>query len=290
LRRGGLRRNHLSGRRSALNVRQEAELLVGLVEVLEVRGPRSVENSLSLPLLLLTNVEEEAGLLLTELLSHGTQTRLIHAQLLAGLSRLNPQLPVLSAKTANALSDLGSLLRALKPQPACCFGACHAHLGLGLPKLAVLLRHLARELFCGHAELRCALGNVCLSRGAGHAELPCLLGKLPRELGGVHAGGGGKLLDVHARLRLGLSIGCRKLLSGEPRPSRHFGAREPKLTRLKGSGLRKLLCRKAELPRGLCGLLTLRRKRLSVSRGLVGSREAKLTRLKAAALGKLLSR
>jgi len=285
-----LRRNHLSGRRPALDVRQEAELLVGLVEVLEVRGPRSVENSLSLPLLLLTNVEEEAGLLLTELLSHGTQTRLIHAQLLAGLSRLNPQLPVLSAKTANALSDLGSLLRALKPQPACCFGACHAHLGLGLPKLAILLRHLARVLFCGHAKLRCALGNVCLGSSTGHAELTRLLGKLPRELGGVHAGGGGKLLDVHARLRLGLSIGCRKLLSGEPRPSRHFGAREPKLTRLKGSGLSKLLCREAKLTRGLSSLLPLTRQDLCVSGRLIGSREAKLTRLKAAALGKLLSR
>jgi len=241
-------------------------------------------------LLLLTDVEKEASLLLTKLLGHAAKLRLLHTKTDPRLSGLNPQLPVLSAKTANALGNLSGLLRALKPQAPCRFGAGHTHLGLTLTKLAILLSQLPGKLLRADAHLSGPLGNVCLGSSTGHAELTRLLGKLPGELGGVHAGGGGKLLDVHARLRLGLSIGCRELLSGEPRPSRHFGAREPKLTRLKGSGLRKLLCRKAELTRGLCGLLTLRRKRLSVSRGLVGSREAKLTRLKAAALGKLLSR
>ena len=290
MRRGGLRRNHLGRRRTALDVRQEPKLLIRLVVVLKVRGARGVEDGLRLPLLLLTEVEEEACLALTELLRHAAELSLLHSKTRTDLPGLNTKLAVLSTETANALGNLSGLLRALKPQPACCFGACHAHLGLGLPKLAILLRHLARVLFCGHAKLRCALGNVCLGRGAGHAKLTRLLGKLPGELGCVHASAGGKLLDVHACLSLGLSIGCRKLLSGEPRPSRHFGAREPKLTRLKGSGLSKLLCREPKLTRGLCGLLTLRRKRLSVSRGLVGSREAELTRLKAAALGKLLSR
>ena len=238
-----MRRNHLGRWRTALDVRQEADVLIRLVEPLKVRGPRSVELSLRLLLLLLTDVEEEAGLLLTKLLSHTPKLSLLHTEPCTGLPGLDSELAVLRTEPTNALRDLSRLLRALKPEPACRFGTRHAHLGLALPKLAVLLRHLARELFCGHAKLRCALGDVCLSRSPRETHLPGLLSKLSGELGCVHAGAGGKLLDIHARLGLSLGVGCRKLLSGEPRPSRHFGTREPKLTRLKGSGLCKLLCR-----------------------------------------------
>lgn len=207
-----MRRNHLSGRCPALNVRQEPKLLVGLVVVLKVRGPRCVKLGLRLPLLLLANVEEEAGLLLAELLRHAAELRLLHAETGASLSSLNTKLAVLSPETPDTLGNLSSLLRALKPQAACRFRASHTHLGLSLTELAVLLRHLARVLLCGHAKLRCALGNVCLGGSAGHTHLTSLLSKLSSELRGVHAGGGGKLLDVHACLSLGLSVGRRKLL------------------------------------------------------------------------------
>lgn len=217
--------------------------MVGLVEPLEVRGPRSVENGLALFLLLLTNVEEEAGLLLTKLLSHAAKLRLLHTKTGPRLSGLNPQLPVLSAKTANTLSNLSRLLRSLKPQAACRFRASHTHLGLSLTELAVLLRHLARVLLCGHAKLRCALGNVCLSGSASKTHLPGLLGKLPRELGGVHAGAGGKLLNVHARLSLSNGVGRGKLLTRKAELSRLLRGRKAQLARLQTALLSKLFCR-----------------------------------------------
>ena len=232
MRRGGLRRNHLSGRRAALDVRQKAELLVGLIEVLEVRSPGSVELSLSLLLLLLANVEEEAGLLLTKLLSHTPKLSLLHAEPCTGLPGLDSELAVLRTEPTNALSDLSRLLRALKPQAACRFGACHTHLGLALPKLAVLLSQLPGKLLCADTHLSGPLGNVCLSGSASKTHLPGLLSKLPGKLGGVHAGAGGKLLDVHASLGLSLSIGCGELLSRKPRPGRHFSTGKAKLASL----------------------------------------------------------
>jgi hypothetical protein len=241
-------------------------------------------------LLLLTEVEEEACLALTELLRQATKLRLLHPETGAGLTGLNAELAVLSSETADALSNLSRLLRALKPHAPRCFCAGHAKLRLRLPKLAVLLSQLPGKLLCAHAKLGCALGNVCLGGGACHAELPRLLGKLPRELGSVHAGAGGKLLNVHTRLGLSLSVGRSELLGRKPRLGSHLSPREAKLASLKGSGLGELLCREAELAGGLRSLLPLGRKGLSISRGLVGSREAELTSLNPAALCQLLSR
>lgn len=232
--------------------------MIGLVEPLKVRSPRSIKLSLRLLLLLLTDVEEEAGLLLTELLGHAPKLRLLHAETGASLSSLNTELAVLSAKTANALSDLSRLLRALKPEPACCFGARHAHLGLALSKLTVLLGQLPRKLFCADTHLRGPLGDVGLGRSPRETHLPCLLSKLPGKLSGVHARAGGKLLDVHPRLGLSLSVGRSELLSREACPCCHFGTRKTELACLKCPGLCKLLCRETKLPRGLSGLLPLR--------------------------------
>ena len=250
--------------------------MIGLVKPLKVRGPRSVENGLGLLLLLLTDVKEEAGLLLAELLGHGTQTRLIHAQLLASLSSLNTELTVLSAETPNALSNLSRLLRALKPQAACRFCACHTHLGLALSKLTVLLSQLAGKLLRAHTHLRCALSDVGLGRSPRETHLPGLLSKLTGELGGVHARAGGKLLDVHTRLGLGLSIGRSELLSREACPCCHFGTRKTELACLKCPGLGKLLCGEAKLTGGLCGLLPLGCKGLRLLSGLLFRRQAQL--------------
>jgi len=243
--------------------------LVGLVEPLEVRGPRSVENGLGLFLLLLTDVEKEAGLLLTKLLSHAAKLRLLHTKTGPSLSGLNAKLTVLGAEPANALSNLSRLLRALKPQAACRFGASHTHLGLALPELTVLLSQLPGELFGADTHLRGPLSNIGLGGSARQAKLPGLLGKLPGELGGVHAGAGRELLNVHARLGLSLGVGCRKLLSGKPRSGRHFGARQPELPGLQCPRLRKLLGRKAKLSRGLSRLLPLRSQSLRLLRGLL---------------------
>lgn len=241
-------------------------------------------------MLLLTEVEEEACLALTELLRQATKLSLLHPETSARLTGLNAELTVLSAEAPDALSNLSRLLRALKPHAPRCFCAGHAKLGLRLSELAVLLSQLPGKLLCTHAELRCALSNVCLSGGARHAKLPRLLGKLSRELGSVHAGAGGKLLNVHTRLGLSLSVGRSELLSRKPRLGSHLSPGEAKLTRLKGSGLGELLCREAKLTRGLRSLLPLGRKGLSISRGLVGSRKAELTRLNPAALCQFLGR
>lgn len=217
--------------------------MVGLVVVLKVRGPRSVEDGLSLLLLLLTNVEQEARLALTELLRHASKLRLLHPKPGASLPGLNAELAVLGSETANALSDLSRLLGALKPQTPGCFGASHPHLSLRLTELTVLLSHLTGILLCRHPELRCALGNVCLGGCPRHTHLTGLLSKLPRELGGIHAGVGCELLDVHARLSLSPGIGGSQLLSRKARLGCKLSAGKAKLTRLKRPGLRKLLCR-----------------------------------------------
>lgn len=243
MRRGCLRRNHLRGWSATLNVRQEPKLLVGLVVVLEVRGPCSVDLGLSLLLLLLTNVEQEASLALTELLRHASKLRLLHPKPGAGLSGLNAELTVLGAKSADTLSDLSRLLGALKAQATCRFGTSHTHLGLRLTELTVLLSHLTGILLCRHPELRCALGNVCLGGSPRHAHLTGLLSKLPRELGRIHAGIGCELLDVHPRLGLSPGIGGSQLLSRKACLGCELSAGKAKLTRLKRPGLRKLLCR-----------------------------------------------
>jgi len=171
-----------------------------------------------LPLLLLTNIEEEARSLLPELLSEASELGLLHAKPGAGLPGLDAKLPELRSETADPLRNSCRLLRALEPQASCCFGARQAHLSLSLPQAAVLLGELPGKLFRSDAELRSALGNVGLGRGTRHAKLAGLLSKLPGELGGVHAGARRKLLDVHPGLGLGLGVGCRKLLRGQTRP------------------------------------------------------------------------
>jgi len=187
-------------------------------------------------------------LLLTKLLSHAPKLRLLHAKTGPGLSGLNAKLAVLGAEPANALSNLSRLLRALKPEPACCFGAGHTHLGLALPKLAVLLSQLPGKLFCAHTHLRCALGNIRLSSRSGKTHLPSLLSKLSGKLRGVHAGAGRKLLDIHARLGLSLSIGCGELLPRKAQARCGLGAGNAKLPRLCSTALSKLCGTEAKLP------------------------------------------
>lgn len=147
MRRGGLRRNHLGRRRAALDVRQEAQILIRLVVVLEVRGPCRVQNSLSLLLLLPTHIKEESCPLLTKLLREASELSLLHTKPRACLPRLNTELAVLRTKTADTLCDLSGLLGALKPQAAGRFGTRETHLGLSLPQLTGLLSHLTGELF-----------------------------------------------------------------------------------------------------------------------------------------------
>ena len=124
-----------------------------------------------------------------------------------------------------------------------------------------------------------------------------MLSKLPCELSGVHASAGGKLLNGHARLRLRLCVGRSKLLCRQSELCCLLGARKTKLARLQGPGLSELLCREAKLACRLSGLLTLRRQRLCVSRGLLRRTKPHLlcgqnllTPLKKPALCQLFSR
>ena len=206
--------NRLLRRRCALvNVGQEADSLIGLVELLKLRLPRGFDLRLLLSLLRLAKIEQEALLLLRLRLGQLAQSGLPQAKRTERFALLKGKATILRAKAADAFAKTAHELLTLKAKRSSLLCTLQAKRSLALPELAGLLSKLPRQLLSGEPRLTGRLRDLRLSLRPLQAHLARLSGKLTCQLGGGHARLRGKRFEVDAVLSQSLSVCRSKLLA-----------------------------------------------------------------------------